>query len=71
MRAGGGDVVVDTGHIVGSRAELMGKRRLIVVRGTYLSLFLIVKTGSGPTTQFHIQSVRSRRKFLSSKSAAA
>ena len=58
MRTGGGAVIVDTGQTVGSRAELLRKRSLIVVRGTYLALFLIVQTGSGPATQLHIQSVR-------------
>jgi hypothetical protein len=48
MRAGGRAAVVDTGHTVGSRAELLRKRRLSFVRGTYLSLSLIVQTGSGP-----------------------
>jgi len=52
MRADEGAVIVDTGHTVGIRAELLRKRRLIVVRGTYLSLSLIVRTALGPQPSF-------------------
>ena len=71
MRAGEGAVIVDTGHTMGITAELLMKRRLIVVRGTYLSLFLIVQTVSGPSAQPSIQSVREWRNFVCSKAAAA
>jgi len=70
MWAGEGDVIVDIGHTVGITPELLRKRRLIIFRDIYLSLFLIVQTGSGPSTHLHIQSVRRWRKFICSKAAA-